>query len=77
MADDTWQTRVTRAAATAIVHWLEARGRLNQPIRPLTLADLDAMAAAAAAASRSIVLASERVKDEPDVHPDRGHLLRG
>ena len=42
MTEDEWQAHVTREAAKEIGAWLEARGRLDQPIRSLTLRDLEA-----------------------------------
>ena len=45
MTDDEWQAHATREAAQAVAEWLEARGRLHQPIAGLGLADLEAMAA--------------------------------
>ncbi len=56
---DEWQAHVTREAALEIGKWLEARGRLHQPIASLALGDLEAMAAGAI--SRWIVLQSERL----------------
>ena len=44
--------------------WLEGRGRLHQPIRSLTMPELEAMAQNAI--STFIVKASERIKDRPD-----------
>ena len=44
MTDDEWQAHVTREAAKAIGEWLEGRGRLHQPIRCLTMPELEAMA---------------------------------
>ncbi len=75
MTDDEWQAHVTREAAKAIGQWLEGRGRLQHPIRCLTMPDLEAMAANAI--SRFVVLASERIKAEPDDHPDLTLLLLG
>jgi hypothetical protein len=75
MTDDEWQAHVTREAAKAIGEWLEGRGRLHQPIRCLTLPELEAMAANAI--GRFVVLASERIKAEPDGHPDLTRLLLG
>ena len=60
MTPDEWQAHVTRAAALEIGKWLEARGKLHQPIASLTLGDLEAMAAGAI--SRWIVLQSERLQ---------------
>lgn len=56
---DEWQAHVTREAAKAIGEWLEARGRLGQPIAALTMRDLEAMAGNAI--SRWIVLQSQRL----------------
>lgn len=64
MTADEWQAHVTGEAAMAIGHWLEARGRLERPIRSLTRRDLEAMAVAAI--GRFIVLASERRTRAPD-----------
>ncbi len=75
MTDDEWQAWMTHQAAMAIGEWLEGRGRLHQPIRCLTRPDLEAMAANAI--SRFVVLASERIKAEPDGHPDLTLLLLG
>ena len=60
MSPDEWQAHVTRASAREIGSWLEARGRLRDPIASLTLGDLEAMATAAI--SRWIVLQSERLQ---------------
>ena len=64
MTDDEWQAHVTREAATAIGEWLEGRGGLHQPIRSLTMPELEAMAQNAI--SRFIVLASHRIAQAPD-----------
>jgi hypothetical protein len=64
MTDDEWQAHVTREAAKAIGEWLEGRGRLNQPIRCLTMPELEAMAQNAI--SSFIVLSSRRVAEKPD-----------
>ena len=64
MTSDEWQAHVTREAAKAVGEWLEGRGRLHQPIATLTLTDLEAMAANAI--SRFVVLASHRIKNQPD-----------
>jgi hypothetical protein len=64
MADDAWQAFVTREAARAVGAWLEARGRLRQPIAALTLGDLEGIATAAV--SRYVVLASERIRERPN-----------
>ena len=64
MTDDEWQAHVTNEAAKAIGEWLEGRGRLHQPIRSLTMPELEAMAQNAI--SRFIVLASHRIAEEPD-----------
>jgi hypothetical protein len=75
MTDDEWQAHVTREAAKAIGQWLEGRGRLQHPIRCLTMPDLEAMAANAI--SRFVVLASERIKAEPEGNEDLTRLLLG
>ena len=64
MTDDEWQAHVTREAAKAIGEWLEGRGRLHQPIRCLTMPDLEAMAQNAI--STFIVSASQRTADKPE-----------
>lgn len=66
---DCWQAQVTREAALEIGKWLEARGRLHQPIANLSLADLEAMASNAI--SRWIVLQSQRLhrQDWPQDDP--------
>ena len=64
MTDDEWQAHVTREAAKAIGEWLEGRGGLNQPIRCLTMPDLEAMAQNAISAF--IVKASQRIRQNPD-----------
>ena len=73
---DQWQAQVTREAALEIGKWLEARGRLHQPVASLTLGDLEAMAVSAI--SRWIVLQSERLHRQ-DWPPDDpiGALLLG
>ena len=75
MTADEWQAHVTREAARAMGQWLEGRGRLHQPIAALTLPELEAMAANAIA--RFIVLASHRIKDQPDDAEDLTRLLLG
>ena len=64
MTDDEWQAHVTREAAKAIGEWLEGRGRLHQPIRCLTMPELEAMAQNAI--SSFIVLASRRMAEKPE-----------
>lgn len=63
MTDDEWHAHVTREAAKAIGAWLEARGRLHQPIHCLTMLELEGMATAAI--SRFVVMGSERIRTEP------------
>lgn len=75
MTDDEWQAHTTREAAKAIGRWLEGRGRLQQPIRSLTMRDLEAMAAKAN--DRFVVLAAERIRDEPEAAADLMWLLAG
>jgi hypothetical protein len=64
MTEDEWQAHATHEAAKAIGEWLEGRGRLHQPIRCLTMPELEAMAQNAI--SRFIVLASQRIAQRPD-----------
>ena len=64
MTDDEWQAHVTRDAAKAIGEWLEGRGGLHQPIRCLTMGDLEAMAQNAI--SVFIVKTSQRIARRPD-----------
>ncbi len=59
MTPDEWQAHLTREAALEIGRWLEARGRLHQPIASLSLGDLEAMAGNAI--SRWIVMQTERL----------------
>lgn len=75
MTDDEWQAHVTREAAKAVGEWLEGQGRLHQPIRCLTMPDLEAMAANAI--SRFVVLATERIKARPQESGDLTRLLLG
>jgi len=75
MTDDEWQAHVTREAAKEVGKWLEGRGRLSQPIAALTMADLEAMASNAI--SRFIVLASQRIKEQPAGNEDLTRLLLG
>ena len=76
MTEDEWQAHVTREAAKEIGTWLEARGRLDRPIRTLTMRDLEAMADNAI--SRFIVLASRRIHEKPqDTKPLRSFLMAG
>ncbi|MFN6952569.1 MAG: hypothetical protein ACK4NE_08275 [Albidovulum sp.] len=63
MTDDEWQAHVAHEAAKAIGEWLEGRGRLHQPIRSLTMPELEALAQNAI--SRFIVLASQRIAEAP------------
>ena len=60
MSPDEWQAHVTREAALEIGRWLEARGRLRNPIASLTLGDLEALAASAI--SRWVVLQSGKLQ---------------
>ncbi len=73
MSDDEWQAHVTRKAAEAIGEWLEARGRLHQPLRCLTMRELEAMADNAI--SRFIVLTSQRLAQRPADTSDLTRLL--
>ena len=64
MTHDEWHAHVAHEAAKAIGEWLEGRGRLHQPIRCLTMPELEAMAQNAI--SRFIVLASQRIAEAPE-----------
>lgn len=64
MTDDEWQAHVTHEAGKAIGEWLEGRGSLHQPIRCLTMGDLEAMAQNAI--SVFIVKTSQRIAQRPD-----------
>lgn len=64
MTGQEWQTHATHEAAKAIGEWLEGRGRLHQPIRSLTMPELEAMAQNAI--GHFIVLASQRIAEAPD-----------
>ena len=76
MTEDEWQAHVTREAAKEMGAWLEARGRLHQPIRSLTMRDLEALAQNAI--TQFIVLASRRVAEEPEDTRDlRRFLMSG
>ncbi len=70
MTDNEWQAHVTHEAAKAIGTWLEARGRLHQPIGSMNMADLEAMASNAIA--RFVVMGSQRIRMEP---VESEHLL--
>jgi hypothetical protein len=64
MTDDEWEAHVAHEAGKAIGEWLEGRGKLHQPIRSLTMPELEAMAQNAI--SRFIVLASQRIARAPN-----------
>ena len=64
MTDDEWQTHTTHEAAKAIGEWLDGRGKLHQPIRCLTMLELEAMAQNAI--STFIVLTSHRIAQRPN-----------
>ena len=66
---------MTREVAKAIGAWLEERGRLNQPIRSLTMPELEAVAANAI--STFVVLASEQLKSDPENAQHLSWLLAG
>jgi len=72
MTDEAWQAHVTGEAARAVGAWLEGRGRLHQPIRSLTMADIEAIATAAI--SRFVVEASERIEARPEDSEDLTRL---
>jgi hypothetical protein len=73
MTDDAWQAHVTREAAREIGGWLAARGRLERPISSLGMRDLEAMADNAIC--RFIVLASQRIAEQPEHSADLSRLL--
>ena len=75
MTPDEWQAHVTREAAKDIGRWLEARGRLDLPLSSLRLVELDAMASVAI--SRFVVLASQKIREDPGMHPELESLLMG
>jgi len=75
VTNDEWHAYVTREAAKAIGEWLEGRGRLHQPIHDLKMTELDAMASNAI--GRFIVLASRRIKEQPEGNEDLTLLLLG
>ena len=63
VTDDEWHAHVTHEAGKAIGEWLNARGNLQQPIRSLTMPDLEAIAQNAI--SQFIVLTSRRIAQRP------------
>ena len=73
MTSEEWQAHVTREAAKAIGEWLEGRGRLNQPIASLTMADLEAMASNAI--SRFVAMGAERIGTREGIASDLSRLL--
>lgn len=73
MTDDAWQAHVTREAAREIGRWLEGRGRLQQPTAALSLGELECVATAAI--SRFVVLATERMREQPQDSEDLTALL--
>jgi hypothetical protein len=73
VTDDAWQAHVTREAAKDIGRWLEGRGRVRQPIAALSLGELACMASAAI--SRFVVLATERIREQPVDSGDLTALL--
>jgi hypothetical protein len=75
MTSDEWQAQVTHEAAKAIGQWLEARGRLHQPIATLTMADLEAMATNAIGCF--VVMGSQRIAAKEDTGGDLSRLLLG
>ena len=76
MTEDEWQAHMTREAAKEIGAWLEARGKLGQPIRSLSLRDLEAIAQNAI--TKFIVMASHRIVQDPENTADlRRFLMSG
>lgn len=62
--DDLWLDHVRAECAKAVGAWLESSVRLERPIRSLTSFELQCIAEAAT--SRWIVLASQRIAEQPD-----------
>jgi hypothetical protein len=73
LSDDDWQAFTVQEAAKAIGQCLEARGRLDQPIKRLTMRDLERMADSAV--SRWVVVNSYRLKVCPRPPPNLTWLL--
>lgn len=71
---DVWDAQVRREAAKAIGQWLEARGRLNQPIQALTIGELEAMAESAIA--KWVTLNSSRRIRDPQGTPHLNWLFQ-
>ena len=67
------QAQVTHEAAREIGRWLEARGRLHQPIAALSLGELECMATTAI--SRFVALATERIREQPEDDGELAALL--
>jgi hypothetical protein len=74
MSADEWQAFSNREAALAIAQWFE-NGRLQRPIRTLTMRELEAIADRAI--SRWIVLNSARLQQRPETSSDLGWMLLG
>jgi hypothetical protein len=75
VTDDEWLAHTTREAAKAIGRWLEGRGGLHQPIRSLTMRDLEAMAARAN--DRFVVLGAKRIRDQPEEATNLRWIMAG
>lgn len=63
-AADVWSDHVRAECAKAVGEWLEGSVRLDRPIRSLTVAELQNIAETAT--SRWIVLASQRIANDPN-----------
>ena len=73
MSADAWQAFTTREAAKAIGQCLEAKGRLDQPVKRLTMGDLERMADSAIC--RWVVLNSTRIRHNRQAADDLEWLL--
>ena len=73
LSDDDWQAFTTRETAMAIGRWFEAGGKLERPIRTLTLRELEAIADRVI--SRWVVMSSIRLKERPAASEKLGWLL--
>jgi hypothetical protein len=75
MSADEWRAFSNREAATAIARWFEGNGRLERPIRTLTMRELETIADRAI--SRWVVLNSARLQQRPETSSDLGWMLLG
>lgn len=73
MSADEWHAFSNREAAKAIAQWFEEKGRLERPIRTLTMRELEAIADRAI--SRWVVLNSARLQQRPETSGELGWML--